>query len=158
MRCAHCRPRVGTAVAWETPGLMSARTYERRRRLPDATPPHRLSNSVLIVDDNEHVRQVLVEYVTMIEREVLEASNGLEALWIVKHQRPDVVLLDLTMPRLGGYETIRHIRKFDPRIRIVVITGDAREETRREIEGLGLELLVKPLDIRALDALFKGAP
>jgi CheY-like chemotaxis protein len=112
---------------------------------------------VLIADDNEDVRRVLVDYVTMIESEVLEASNGLEALWIVKHHRPDVVLLDLTMPRLGGYETIRHIRKFDPRIRIVVITGDASEQTRRAIEDLGLELLVKPIDLRALDALFGRA-
>src|SRR4051794_2910258 len=69
---------------------------------------------VLIADDNESVRQVLVDYVITTESEVLEASNGLEALWIVKHQRPDLVLLDLSMPRLGGLETIRHIRKFDP--------------------------------------------
>jgi CheY-like chemotaxis protein len=79
-------------------------------------------------------------------------------LWLVKHQRPDVVLLDLTMPHLGGYETIRHIRKFDPRIRIVVITGDATEQTRREVEPLGLELLVKPFDLRALDVVFGRAP
>jgi CheY-like chemotaxis protein len=124
--------------------------------VPDAAPPIR-PRSVLIADDNEDVRQVLVDYVTMIESEVLEASNGLEALWIVKHHRPDVVLLDLTMPRLGGYETIRHIRKFDPRIRIVVITGDASEQTRRAIEDLGLELLVKPIDLRALDAIFGRA-
>ena len=126
--------------------------------MPEAPPPSRPVNSVLIVDDNEQIRQLLVEYVTMIEKEVLEASNGLEALWIVKHQRPDVVLLDLTMPRLGGHETIRHIRKFDPGIRIVVITGDASEETRHEIERLGIEILVKPIDLRALDALFKKAP
>ena len=125
--------------------------------MPDALPPTRPS-TVLIVDDNEDVRRLLVDYATMLESEVLEASNGLEALWIVKHRRPELVLLDLTMPRLGGYETIRHIRKFDPRIRIVVITGDATEQTRREVGRLGLELLIKPIDLRALDALFRGSP
>jgi CheY-like chemotaxis protein len=110
--------------------------------------------SVLIVDDNENVRRTLLEYAQMVGSQAWEASNGLEALWIVKHHRPALVLLDLTMPRLDGYETVRHIRRFDPRIRIVVITGDASEQTRREVERLGLELMVKPIDLRALDALF----
>lgn len=123
---------------------------------PNTAPPIR--PRVLIVDDNEDVRRMLVECVTtVIQSEVLQASNGLEALWIIKHHRPDVVLLDLTMPRLGGYETIPHIRKFDPSIRIVVITGDTSEETRREVDRLGLELLMKPFSVRALAALFGRA-
>src|SRR6266850_6848166 len=100
--------------------------------------------SILVVDDNEKVRQVLVDYVSTIGSEPLEASNGLQALWIVKQQRPDLVLLDLSMPRLGGFEAVRHIQKFDPSIRIIVITGDLSDETRREVERLGLEMLEKP--------------
>lgn len=123
--------------------------------MPDSDPPtHSHPHSVLIADDNESVRRVLVDYVTLVmETEVLEASNGVEALRIVEHQRPELVLIDLAMPSLDGYETIRHIRKFDPRIRVVVITGDTSEETRREVGRLGVDLLVKPFDFRALDAL-----
>jgi CheY-like chemotaxis protein len=125
----------------------------------DAAPEAARARPVLIADDNENVRQVLADYVTLVlQREVLVGTNGLEALWIVKHQRPDLVLLDLTMPRLGGYETIRHIRKFDPGIRIVVITGDLSEETRREVGRLGVDLLVKPFDFKVLDALLERAP
>jgi DNA-binding response OmpR family regulator len=109
---------------------------------------------VLIVDDDNAVRQFLVDYVTTMEGQALEASNGLEALWIVKHQRPDLVLVDLTLPRVGGYETIRHIQKFDPTIRVAVITGDGTEQTRRDVERRGLELLTKPFDLQALNALF----
>ena len=64
------------------------------------------------------------------------------------------MLLDLTMPRLDGFETIRYIKKFDPSIEIVVVTGDASEATRRRVEELGLGLLIKPFQLHELDSLF----
>jgi CheY-like chemotaxis protein len=112
--------------------------------------------SVLVVEDNRELRQTILDYATAVGCEAWEAGNGLEALWIVKHHRPTLVLLDLTMPRLDGFETIRHIQKFDPAIRIVVITGDASETTRQRVEALGLELLVKPFHLRELDPLFEA--
>jgi CheY-like chemotaxis protein len=84
---------------------------------------------------------------------VWEATNGLEALWIVKHQRLELVLLDLRMPRVDGFETLRHIRRFDPSIRIIIVTGDVSDETRRRVEDLELELLSKPFTLEALDAM-----
>jgi CheY-like chemotaxis protein len=125
-------------------------------RMAGADPSTR-RRFVLIVDDNAQVRQLLVDYAATIGREALEAENGLQALWIVKQQRPELVLLDLKMPRLGGYEAVRHIQKFDPGIRIVVITGDQSDETRREVERLGLELLEKPFDFHRLDRILHGA-
>lgn len=117
-----------------------------------------LARSVLIVDDDDRVRQLIADYVTSEGNEAWEATNGLEALWVVKHQRPGIVLVDLSMPRLDGYETIRHIRKFDPSIRIVVITGDITEETHQRVASLGVELVLKPIDIRTLDALLAPSP
>jgi CheY-like chemotaxis protein len=121
--------------------------------MSDAAPlPH--PHTVLIADDNEMVRRVLVDYVTLVmESSVLEASNGVEALSMVQSQRPDLVLLDLVMPRLGELEAIPHMRKVDPHLRIVVITGDMSEQVRCDVERLGVELLPKPLTFRALAAL-----
>ena len=110
--------------------------------------------SVLVVEDNEALRQTIQDYAASLGCQAWQASNGLEALWIVKHHRPTLVLLDLTMPRLDGFETIRHIRKFDPSIQIVVVTGDASETTRDRVEALGLELLIKPFQLDELDPLF----
>ena len=115
-----------------------------------------LVRSVLIVDDDDDVRQMIADYVKTAGSEAWEASNGLEALWVVRHQRPWLVLLDLMMPRLDGYETIRHIRKFDPSIRIIVITGDVGDATRQRVADLGVALIVKPIDLRSLDAIFGG--
>lgn len=110
--------------------------------------------SVLVVDDDEEVRETILDYAKSVGSEVWQASNGLEALWVVKHHRPTLVLLDLTMPRLDGFETIRHIRRFEPSIRIVVITGDVSEATQNRVAGLGVELLHKPFDLTRLDAVF----
>ena len=111
--------------------------------------------SVLVVEDNEALRHTILDYAASLGCEAWQAANGLEALWIVKHHRPTLVLLDLTMPRLDGFETIRHIRKFDPSIEIVVVTGDASEPTRRRVEELGLGLLIKPFELNELDPLFE---
>ena len=111
--------------------------------------------SVLVVEDNEALRHTILDHAKALGCEAWSASNGLEALWVIKHHRPALVLLDLTMPRLDGFETVRHIRKFDPSIQIVIVTGDASETTRRRVEDLGLELLIKPFELRHLDALFE---
>jgi CheY-like chemotaxis protein len=108
---------------------------------------------VLVVDDEPEVRAVVREYLTLAGREVLEAGNGLEALWVVKHQRPPVVLLDLSMPRLGGLETIRHIRKFDPSIQVVVVTGQLSPDAAARLDELGVSVIAKPLPLTALDGL-----
>ena len=110
--------------------------------------------SVLIVEDNEALRHTILDSAASLGCEAWQASDGLEALWIGKRHRPTLVLLDLTMPRLDGFETIRHIRKFDPSIEIVVVTGDASEPTRRRVEELGLGLLIKPFKLHELDSLF----
>lgn len=109
--------------------------------------------SVLVVDDDDALRRTIAEYARSLGIAVWEAANGLEALWVIKHERPALVLVDLRMPRLDGHETIRHIRKFDPAIRIAVITGDVSDATRERIAGLGLDLLTKPFELHALDAL-----
>ena len=55
--------------------------------------------SVLIVEDNEALRHTILDYAASLGCEAWQASNGLEALWIVKHHRPTLVLLDLTLPQ-----------------------------------------------------------
>jgi CheY-like chemotaxis protein len=105
---------------------------------------------VLIVDDEADVRAVLEEYLTGVGYEVLTATNGLEALWAVKHERPGAVLVDLTMPRLGGLETIRRIRKFDRDVRLVVVTGTLTREVALQLRELDVPIVLKPVDFGVL--------
>src|SRR5216117_1261208 len=87
---------------------------------------------VLIVDDDPEVRDVLAEAFRMEGLDVLEASNGLEALLYVKRDRPDAVVLDLMMPRLGGVEALKRIHAFNPGIRALVVTGAIDTELHRQ--------------------------
>lgn len=101
---------------------------------------------VLVVDDEDEFREVVVEHLRTQGFEVAEASNGLEALLRVKRLRPAFVVLDLMMPRLGGVGVLKRIRAFDPSIRVVVVTGIQDEELHRQARALGAAfILMKPV-------------
>src|SRR5712691_10144411 len=100
---------------------------------------------ILVADDEDEVRSVFREYLEQCGHEVLEAANGLEALWAIKHKRCAVVVLDLSMPRLGGLEVIPQIQKFDPSIGIIVVTAHATGEIVGRLEKLGVPVLSKPV-------------
>jgi CheY-like chemotaxis protein len=112
--------------------------------------------TVLIANHDGDLRRAIRDRVQRAGSAIWEAANGLEALWIVKHHRPALVLLGLTMPRLGGLEAQRHIRKFDPSIRIVVVADEPGEQIRAQVAALGLQLLLTPLAPGALDAVLAG--
>jgi len=106
---------------------------------------------VLVVDDDEEVRAVLTEYLRLHGFHVLEAANGLEALLQVKRERPQAIILDLAMPRLGGIDALKRIVKFDPTIVVVVATGETDPDVHRQASLLGARaILPKPVDLPAL--------
>jgi two-component system, NarL family, response regulator LiaR len=86
---------------------------------------------VLIADDHAVVRQGLRTFLELQDEiEVVgEASDGVEALELVQRTAPDVALLDLVMPRLGGLEAIRRIREVAPATRVLVLTSFADDDT-----------------------------
>jgi NarL family two-component system response regulator LiaR len=86
--------------------------------------------SVLIADDHPVVRQGLRAFLQLQEDldVVGEAGDGLEAVGQVERLRPDVILLDLVMPRLDGIDAIRRIREVNPDTRVIVLTTYADDE------------------------------
>jgi DNA-binding NtrC family response regulator len=116
-----------------------------------------LPHPVLVVDDDADVRSTVAEYLTLHGFQVGEAANGLEALVSVKRHRPRAVILDLEMPRLGGADTLRYIRAFDPTIAVVIITGAADPEVHRQAQSLGrVTVLPKPLELAVLVRILQG--
>jgi two-component system response regulator NreC len=79
---------------------------------------------VLIADDHAMVREGIAAFLRMTDEcEVVgEAADGVEAIAAAKRTRPDIVLMDISMPRLGGLEATLEIKKFDPAIKVLVLT------------------------------------
>jgi CheY-like chemotaxis protein len=112
---------------------------------------------VLIVDDEDELRAILSEYLQTYGLQTLEARNGLECLLYVKHEHPDIIVLDLTMPRLGGIEALKRIHKFDPRIRVIVLTASADYIQHQAARTLGAsEVYTKPYNLEHLARCIAG--
>src|SRR5258705_7138665 len=112
---------------------------------------------VLIADDDADVREVLVESFRDAGFDVLQAANGLEALLCVKRDRPDAVVLDLMMPRLGGVEALKRIHAFSPGIRALVVTGAIDAELHRQATAAGAAgVFAKPVSASTLGAALAG--
>ena len=115
------------------------------------------SRPTLIADDDDEMRALLRDAVDADGHEVIEAGNGLEALWAIKHKRPSLVLLDLAMPRLGGLEVLQFIRDFDPSIAVIVISARVTEEISARLGAFGVPALGKPVDLARLHTLLARA-
>jgi CheY-like chemotaxis protein len=117
------------------------------------------AKTVLVADDDADVRATFAEYLALHGYEVLEASNGLEALLHVKRRRPPLIVLDLAMPRLGGLEALKRIAAFDPGIAVIVVSGTLDDQMRRAALALGARaVLDKPIALPALLEAVGGAP
>lgn len=104
--------------------------------------------SVLIVDDEPSILQSLLGILSDEGFEVTTALNGYEALKIIDAESPDLVLLDIWMPGIDGIETLKQIKKDNPFIQVIIITGHGTIETAVQATKLGAyDLIEKPLSI-----------
>jgi len=110
---------------------------------------------ILLVDDNAVVRDMLVDLVGSLGYSADAAGGGAEALALFDQGRYDVVLTDLLMPGMSGWEVLAALRQREPWIPVIIITGtpvigDARAEQP------GVAVLRKPVDVMALATMIKG--
>ena len=110
----------------------------------------------LVVDDNEDIRDVFCRLVERAGHDAATAYDGQDAVEILERERFDVMLLDLTMPRMTGVEVVRWLRDrpdVAPALRIVVISAWAGEN-RAVLQELGITTVMqKPLRIQQLTDL-----
>lgn len=114
---------------------------------------------ILIVDDEEDIREILAFNLEKEGCVVAQAKDGLEALHIIENFYPDIILLDLSMPVMDGFECCRKIREnraFD-NIRILVLTARGDEDTHiRALELGGDDFVSKPVAIKVLISRIKA--
>jgi len=109
----------------------------------------------LVVDDNSLNRQVLLAMLKKIEHpnETKSASGGKEAVSLAKKFKFDVIFMDLAMPEMDGHEAAEAIRKFDPQVYIVCLTGHSTDsEQQRALKTMN-EFISKPLSLSVLSEI-----
>jgi len=111
-----------------------------------------MAKKILVVDDKKELRTLLKQYLTQEGFEVALAEDGQQALYVARQEKPDLIILDLMMPEMGGYEFMRvYTREADAPI--IILTAKLEENDK----VLGLELgaddyITKPFSMRELTA------
>ena len=126
---------------------------------PAETAAH--AGTILLVDDEADVRAATSEILVHLGYKVLEAQNGREALDVFRQASAEIrlVLLDLTMPRMDGYETLRELQKLRPGVRVILCSGYNQQETIKEARlGDAVRFLNKPFRIEELEQALQRWP
>lgn len=111
---------------------------------------------ILVVDDNRDAAMSLAMMLKLMGNEAKTAHDGLEALAVAAIFQPDLILLDIGMPKLNGYETAKRIREqpWGKNVMLVALTGWGQEEDRRKSDEAGFDShMVKPIEPALLEKL-----
>ena len=111
-------------------------------------------SKILLVDDNHVVRDMLVDLVGSLGYRADAAGSGTEALALFDRGQYDVVLTDLVMPGMSGWEVLAAVRQRDRRVPIIILTGTPAIGDPRAAQP-DVAVLRKPVDVTALDATIK---
>ncbi len=113
-----------------------------------------MSHSILIVDDEEGIREGIINALTDPDRMFFEASDGESAINILKNSKIDLLITDLSMPNMNGFELLRKIKMTGQAPTIIVLTGKADQLVANQIRPHGVKHFVsKPWNENELQAL-----
>jgi len=105
--------------------------------------------TVIVVEDDENMLTVFTEWIRMSGISVLATgTDGKDAVELFDELKPDVAIVDLMMPEYDGFYAILGIREIDPNAKILVLTADVTEKTKRRLDQLkSISLMYKPYDL-----------
>ena len=109
-------------------------------------------SKILVVDDEVKACELLKRFLEKKGYEVITSNNGEDALEKVKNKKPDVMLLDIRMPGMGGIEVLKRVREFDKYVGIIMVTAVKEEKIGKEALKSGAdEYITKPIDFDYLE-------
>jgi CheY-like chemotaxis protein/cytidylate kinase len=117
-----------------------------------------MPSRVLLVDDEREFVQTLSERLMMRDLGSAVAYDGESALKLIKEDEPDVIIVDLKMPGIDGFDVLRKVKESHPEIEVIIVSGHGSEEDRQLCMDLGaFAYLQKPLDINELSDTIQQA-
>lgn len=135
----------------DTDHVRSTKSVEKQNEIQDK------SNTILIIDDDDDIRLFLTD-ILQDEYNVLSASDGISALDLLKKQTPDIIISDIIMPGMNGFELIEQIKKQDlsAHIPIILLSSDTSVDSKIESASIGADLyMTKPFHEKHLLANIK---
>jgi two-component system cell cycle sensor histidine kinase/response regulator CckA len=126
----------------------------------DTTDVIKNNATILLVDDEEHIREMMTEYLEESGYRVYATSNGLEALELFRkhHESIDLVITDLGMPKMGGEELYRKLKKIDGTVTVMVSSGYLDGSTKEHLLSLGIkDVLTKPSKLHEIQHAVNAA-
>ena len=115
-----------------------------------------MSKSILLVDDNLKIRELFTSYLELKEYQVTNLENGLAVIDELKNHTYDIVILDLAMPEMSGFEVLEKMKEDNlPRNNVIVLTAaDLTDEDREKIKSYEIKaFLEKPAELSTIMAL-----
>ena len=154
---------VPAGVAYLVRALVAQIASEPRAEQPAAPRPARRSLRILVAEDSASNRKVIERVLTLAGHEVVLAENGEEAVRALADSEVDLVLMDVNMPRIGGYDATRLCRMAHPSLPILGLTGESGAEAERASREAGMDsVLLKPIEperlVAAVEAAAAGEP
>ena len=117
----------------------------------------RRKGNILVVDDEEFIRDIISECLSSTGHNVMTAGSGESAIGLVKQNHFDIIFLDLSMPKKDGLETLRDISAVDPNSTVVIISGRSEEQLPDEItEGGAYKVIKKPFSVDQIQEAVAG--
>jgi DNA-binding NtrC family response regulator len=117
-----------------------------------------MSKKLLILDDDPDILDVLREFFESDDLELLLENDGESALERIKRERPNVALIDVNLPNKSGIDVLREIKTIDPRICVIIMTGNMTTQNAIEAMKYGAyDYLTKPLDMNRLETVLNKA-
>ncbi|MBN8218850.1 MAG: response regulator [Spirochaetes bacterium] len=118
------------------------------QRIPDGLSPEGAPYRILVVDDSKFVIKQITQILTSEKYDVCGcAEDGAEGVALYKELKPDLVTMDITMPKLDGLSALVQVIEFDPKARVIVVSALGKEETVKHALLKGAKnFIVKPFD------------
>ena len=101
------------------------------------------NTSILIIDDEPLVGEVLRDFLKDEGYDVHLSADGKEALGVFKEVRPELVITDLNMPGISGFQVAAEVKRMKPSVPVVLLTGWDVDFTTVELQGRGIDALIK---------------
>ena len=112
-----------------------------------------VSMTVLVIDDDAHIRSSIGKFLIARGHTVIEAANGEKGVAVVESQAVDIVITDVKMPNMDGFEVLRRVRSVAPEIEVIVITGVKESENAfRALQEGAFDFFNKPFKVEDLNA------